>query len=298
MSTLLKLFIDRKEVKKGMRRGVAFVFVACLFMMTWTASCSDKKPVENDTILVVETVADTLSVDTMSQLISEQPMPKAADELFDDFIFNFAANSKLQMERIQFPLKVSDNEGVSYLDESQWKMDYFFMEQGYYTLILDNVDQLEVVKDTTTNNVVVEKIDLKKESVKKYGFERLNGKWMLTSLDKDAMFMDVNSSFLSFYQRFSTDSVFQVQSLSDPIMFNGPDPDDDFSTMTGEIAPETWTAFAPELPSDVIYNIMYGQKYREEKQKVFVIRGISNGMEIQLVFKRINGDWKLTELYE
>ncbi|MCD8291900.1 MAG: DUF4348 domain-containing protein [Prevotella sp.] len=282
-----------------MRKGFVLVFVVCLFMTMWTSTgCSDKKPVENDTVLSVDTFVDTVKVDTMSQLIAEQPMPKAADELFDDFIFNFAANNKLQLERIQFPLKVKNSEGESFLEESQWKMETFFMEQGYYTLIFDNLKQVEVVKDTTTNHVIVEKIDLKNEHVKKYVFERIHGNWMLTEIDKDAMFMDVNSSFLAFYRRFSTDPDFQLKSLNDPIIFNGPDPDDDFETMTGEIAPESWEAFAPELPTNIIYNIMYGQKYSEETQKVFVIRGIANGLEIQLVFKKINGDWKLTEQYE
>ena len=31
--------------------------------------------------------------------------------------------------------------------------------------------------------------------------------------------------------------------------------DDDFSTMTGDIEPETWPAFAPQLPHGMIYNI-------------------------------------------
>ncbi len=282
-----------------MRKGVVLVFVAFAFMLTWTAAgCSDKKPVENDTVIAADTFVDSVVIDTMSQLIAEQPMPKAADELFDDFIFNFAANSKLQLERIQFPLKVKDAEGETVIEQPQWKMETFFMEQGYYTLIFDNMKQVEVVKDTTTNHVVVEKIDLKNERVKKYVFERIHGSWMLTEINKDAMFMDVNSSFLAFYRRFSTDPEFQLKSLNDPIIFNGPDPDDDFETMTGEIAPESWDAFAPELPSDIIYNIMYGQKYTEDNQKVFVIRGIANGLEIELVFKKINGEWKLTEQFE
>ena len=43
-----------------------------------------------------DSIRDTAVVDTMEQIISETPMPKAADELFDDFFFNFAANGKLQ----------------------------------------------------------------------------------------------------------------------------------------------------------------------------------------------------------
>lgn len=46
----------------------------------------------------------------------------------------------------------------------------------------------------------------------------------------------------------------------------------------------------------MIYNIIYGQKYTESTQKIFVIRGIANGLETQLTFKRVNGKWMLTKL--
>mgnify|MGYP001775935086 CR=1 FL=1 len=282
-----------------MKKGVAFVFAACMLMLTWTTGCSDKKPVAADSVVVDSLPAvDTAAVDTMDQLISEQQMPKAADELFDDFIFNFAANRKLQMNRIKFPLKVVDGDEVSYIKKGQWKMEHFFMDQGYYTLIFDNMKQMDLVKDTSINNVVVEKVYLDEEKVKKYMFERLGGRWMLTSVQTNAMIQNTNASFLAFYQRFASDPDFQLESLNNPVMFTGPDPDDDFSTMTGEIAPETWSAFAPELPSGFIYNIMYGQKYTEGNQKIFVMRGIANGMEMELTFKKIDGEWKLTALSE
>lgn len=282
-----------------MKNGVVLVFSACVLMAMWATGCSDKKPVAADTAVVDSLqVVDTASVDTLDEIISEQPMPKAADELFDDFIFNFAANRKLQMARVKFPLKIVDGEKVASLGKKQWKMEHFFMEQGYYTLIFDNMKQMDVVKDTSINNVVVEKVYLTKEKVEKYMFERLNGRWFLTSIRTNDMVHNTNASFLAFYQKFASDPEFQLESLNSPVMFTGPDPDDDFSTMTGEIAPETWPAFAPELPSGFIYNIMYGQKYREGNQKIFVMRGIANGMEMQLTFKRIDGDWKLTSLSE
>ena len=43
-------------------------------------------------------------------------------------------------------------------------------------------------------------------------------------------------------------------------------------------------------------NIIYGQKYVRSDQKIFVIRGIANGLETELTFKRIGGKWKLVKL--
>lgn len=172
------------------------------------------------------------------------------------------------------------------------------MNQGYYTLIFDNRKQMSLVKDTSINSVVVEKIYLSKKKVKQYLFNRLDGKWYLVEVNTGGIYQNTNSSFLNFYEKFATDSLYQMQHLDNPIHFSGPDPDDDFSTMTGDIAPETWPAFAPELPGGFIYNIMYGQKYTQSNRKIFVMRGIANGMEMELTFERKGGEWKLTRLSE
>ena len=66
--------------------------------------------------------------------------------------------------------------------------------------------------------------------------------------------------------------------------------------MEGEITPDTWEAFAPELPTKMIYNIIYGQPRKEGNRKLFVLRGIANGMELEMTFVRKEGKWKLTKL--
>ncbi|WP_303222455.1 DUF4348 domain-containing protein [uncultured Prevotella sp.] len=279
-----------------MRKGFLFVVITIVMMMLMTTGCADKKASGADSTMTDST--DTTAADTLEQLITEQPMPKAADELFDDFIFNFAANRKLQMKRIKFPLKVVNGKTEKLLEKGQWKMEHFFMNQGYYTLIFDNRKQMKLVKDTSINNVVVEKIYLKKKKVKQYIFNRINGQWMLVEVNTGAMYQNNNASFLNFYQKFATDSTYQAHHLNSPIHFNGPDPDDDFSTMSGDILPETWSAFAPELPSGFIYNIMYGQKYTQSNQKILVMRGIANGMEMELTFVRRGKKWLLTRLSE
>jgi hypothetical protein len=258
-----------------------------------TAGCSDKKTAADSTGIDSSAI-DTTAEDTLESIISETPMPKAADELFDDFIFNFAANKKLQLKRIKFPLNVYNGKSVSQLEKSQWKMEHFFMRQGYYTLIFDNKKQMNLVKDTTINHVVIEKIYFKIKTVKQYIFDRINGQWMMTAINNKAMYQNTNASFLKFYQRFSVDSAFQVHSMNDMVEFTSADPDDDFSTQTGSITPDQWPSFKPELiPSGVIYNIIYGQKYTESEQKIFVIRGIANGLEEELVFRKKGGKWRL-----
>ena len=279
-----------------MRKGFLFVVITIVTMMLTTTGCADKKASGADSTMTDST--DTTAADTLEQLITEQPMPKAADELFDDFIFNFAANRKLQFKRIKFPLRVVNGKSEKMVGKSQWKMEHFFMNQGYYTLIFDNRRQMKIVKDTSINHVVVEKIYLKRKKVKQYIFNRINGEWNLVEVNTGAMYQNNNTSFLDFYQKFATDSAFQTRHLDSTIHFSGPDPDDDFSTMTGDIEPETWPAFAPELPANFIYNIIYGQQYTQSNKKILVMRGIANGMEMELTFVRKGKAWKLTRLSE
>ena len=275
------------------------VLLALLTIVCFSSvGCTGKKPASDaDTLASDTTVADTQAMDSTEKLIEETPMPKAADELFDDFVFNFAANRKLQLSRVHFPLPVYRNEKVvKTIDKKHWKMEHFFMRQDYYTLIFDNQKQMNLVKDTTIDHVVVEKVFYHKKTVQQFLFNRINGQWMMTSINYKPMYSNKNASFLKFYGKFATDSTFQAEHLHNPVKFVGPDPDDEFSTMTGDIEPETWPAFAPKLPSSMIYNIIYGQKYNESNQKIFVIRGIANGLETELTFKRIGGKWMLTKL--
>ena len=107
---------------------------------------------------------------------------------------------------------------------------------------------------------------------------------MLDGMRKQTMSHNPNASFLSFYRRFATDSVFRQQSLSEEIHFVGPDPDNDLEVMEGVITPDFWEAFAPELPHGTIYNIVYGHHHSHSNTKIFVLRGIANGMEVEMTF--------------
>ena len=280
-----------------MRKCAIFVVLILVTMMFWTAGCTNKAQSGADS-LSADSV-DTAKVDSLDVLLESQPMPKAADELFDDFIFNFAGNNKLQQARIKFPLLNINNGDTGYIKKENWQIEHFFMRQGYYTLILDSRKQLNLTKDTNINNVTVEKIFLRKNYVKQYNFNRIHGEWMLTSINSHAMQKNSNSSFLQFYQRFATDSAFQYKSLNETIDFSGPDPDDDFSELEGEIFPEQWDVLGPtDLPSGTIYNIIYGQKYVQNNYKVFLLRGIANGQELEMTFQRKGGAWKLIRLVE
>lgn len=277
-----------------MKSIVFAVFAVALLMF----SCTGKKGGQGEE-MPADSVADTTVVtetDTLELLITETPMPRAADAMFDDFIFNFVANKKLQKERIIFPLRKTENGKTELTEKDQWKMERFFMKQGYYTLFFDNDKEMELMKDTAVSEATVEKIQLKKNRVMDYLFQRIKGAWMLKEIRVTTLEQNSNASFLAFYQRFVSDSVFQIKSLNETVQFVGPDPDDDFNMMEGVITPESWEAFAPTLPTKVLYNIVYGKPIAEGNDKIFLLRGVANGLEMELRFKKVGGKWLLMKM--
>jgi len=279
-------------------RGLFWViFVGGLLLF----SCTGRKA-ETEESVPIDSLEDSKTdtslsvVDSLSQLITETPMPRAADAMFDDFIFNFVANNRLQKERIVFPLHMSEDGKKSVVEKSQWKMERFFMKQGYYTLLFDDDEQMSHMKDTAVSEAVVEKIMLKKNKVSSFFFKRIKGAWMLLEVKTDSLEKNSNASFLSFYKRFVTDSLFQVQSIHSTVDFVGPDPDNEYSLMEGVITPDTWGAFAPQLPWKVLYNIVYGKPEKKENQKIFLLRGVSNGLELELRFNFDGNRWQLMKM--
>lgn len=278
-----------------MKRLSIVVIVAAALML----SCKGRQaaPADEPTAdTTASATVDTTASDSQEELIAETPMPQAADELFDDFLFNFVANKKLQMERVLFPLTTTRNGDTTQTRREDWQIERFFMRQGYYTLLFGSQGEMAMMNDTSLTEAVVEKIYFNTGAVIQYQFRRLRGAWMLTQVDTQPLSANPNASFLQFYHQFATDSVFQNQSLEETVQFVGPDPDDDFEQMEGILTPDTWSAFAPELPDKMLYNIIYGPRKPRTDRMIFMLRGIANGLEMELTFRRHGDKWRLAKM--
>ena len=125
-----------------MRKSTILLFCLACFVISMTLGCKDKKPEVEPPVVVVDTmeivdtvpqvVIDTVPETARDSLISATPVPKAADELFDDFLFLFTANKKLQYERVDFPLPVFEGDSQSKIEKKDWKMERFFSEQEFF----------------------------------------------------------------------------------------------------------------------------------------------------------------------
>ena len=129
---------------------LSILAVFAIVMVGIGGGCTGKKPESADSVATdsVQSGDSAEVVDSATKIIAETPMPKAADQLFDDFFFNFIANGKLQKNRIKFPLEIETGEGTQQLSQAQWKTDHFFRKQGYYTIIFDNEKQMKAAKST------------------------------------------------------------------------------------------------------------------------------------------------------
>ena len=262
-----------------------YVCFALAFVFVLTSGCKGREGSKS-------MIAEETEEEPLPERYENDDLPKAADELFDDFAYYFASNEGLQRRRIAFPLKVNSTD----VEEQEWQMDPLFMAAGEYVRIFDSAEQRELANDTTIAHVTIENIHLTADSVRQYFFDRSKGRWQLTAVKDITMHEMPYAKFLNFYQDFATDSAFQQASLNKEISFSSPDPDDDFAMLEGFITPDSWEAFAPELPHDNIYNIVYGKQDKRAKKKVFVVCGISNGLEMELTFQQKRGKWKLMRI--
>lgn len=283
-----------------MRKLVYIVLLMGLLTMSMTGCKNEKAaPEEDSTAADTAIVVDTADSDTMAEIITETPMPKAADQLFDDFFFNFIASPKVQKARIVWPLPIKTytdrQEHVVMMKKSQWKMDKFFRKQGYYTLIFDNEQQMYAPKSTKLDTAVVEKIHLHEGTVAQYWFDHFDGKWRLYQVRNIGFGDSKNASFLNFLQKFFAANGEGM--IKDPLPYRGSDPDGEETNIISTTIPASeWSNFLPAVPGDVIYNILYGQRYGEGNLKILDFKGLSNGLETQLIFKRKKGQWMLVKI--
>lgn len=232
--------------------------------------------------------------DTVPLPVVEEIKPIEADELFDDFIFNYAQDHELQLQRTKFPLPYYKEDSPLKIEKAFWKHDDLFSKENAYTLLFDNEEQMDLVGDTTLMSVQVEWIYLKTRTIKKYYFEKLKGVWMLEAINLRKMATDEPADFIAFYTRFAADSLFQQKHIAPRLQFVTIDPDDEFSILETTLDAGQWTAFSPQLPKERLSNIDYGQHISPQSHtRILKINGIGNGYSNLFYFRRQGESWEL-----
>jgi len=260
------------------------------------ASCNGQKakidPFKSLTNLVdsANEVADSIESDS----VQEVPKPIKADETFDDFIFSFASDIKLQQKRIHFPLTFINGKSVSKIEQEFWKKDNLFTKQSFYTMIFDKESDMNLMTTTHLKSAKFEWFYMTTNKIKAYNFKReSNGAWMLNSITINSINSNQNENFLEFFHKFASDSIFQRSRIHEPLTFVTTDPDDDFSILETTMEINQWFAFSPDLPTVRLSNINYGQSNSEDSNtKIVTMKGLANGFSNTLYFKRQGNQWE------
>ncbi len=117
-------------MKKLSLLGLLGVVYVALTMMSCTGKQPEQQPTGKDSAAVD---SSSVAEDTVAV---EPQTAKAADKLFADFFFDFISKKKVQMNRILFPLPVTENGKTKTVERRAWRMEHFYQNQEYYTQIL------------------------------------------------------------------------------------------------------------------------------------------------------------------
>lgn len=267
---------------------------ACLFL-----SCNDPK-MTNAFAVEEEAEEDSAEVfvgDTL-HLFEEKEPPEAADMLFSDFFFNFIDDARFQMERVAFPLPYKKGEVTKHLTKGEWKASNHFLDNDYYYVIYEREADLELQKDTMVHSVGIEWYHLADGYVEKCYFNRVKGKWMLTDIVNKDIEDTPNAGFMSFYTRFVTDSVFERESVADPLRLVIRSNDVDDETEEKFVTPDEWMEMRADFPLEakLFVNMNYGQMCISQNSKMLMLEGISNGMQTKFHFTKNDDEWKLVDV--
>lgn len=274
-----------------MKKELFFVIGLVFFF----ASCDNKKK-QIETAVADSVDSVELTVDTTTIIeCDDPPLLSASNESFDDFIYIFAADTSFQLQRIVFPLPYYEEDNPIKIERNRWVHDDLFVKQNYYTLLLDDENELDHICDSTQTSVQVEWIYMKTHLVKKYYFERTNGRWKLEAINQRPILKSKRVSFVDFFIQFATDSLYQTQHINKPLTFVTTDPDDDFSIIETTLDTDQWFAFKPLLPDVQLSNIIYGKEQPDNSQeKILQLKGIGNGFLNTLFFRlKPNDQWEL-----
>ena len=196
------------------------------------------------------------------------------------------------------PLPYKEGHGEEKLTKQEWPHYDHFKNQELLAVIYEREHDYELSKDTSMRNVAVEWIGLKEDVVQNFRFNRLNGKWMLTQIDKHGRSEMPEGDFLNFYARFVADSVVQREALADPVKVILTSEDGEEAPEEDYVNPDEWFGMRESLPlpKDALVNVNYGQASISQNKKILLIQGLGNGMQMKFKFNKQDDNWKLTEI--
>lgn len=277
---------------KYIKYTVVCIGIAMMFSCMRTA----KKGIDDVPKTTAENGAAKVSVlITDEELDLEDSYNTRADELFDDFLYNYINDSDLQCQRTIFPLTEVGSDGmVNEIEEREWHYDFGFMKKEYTTNIYNDEREKSINEDTTLTLASLERIDLLNRTIVSFNFIKDDGKWNLKAIRHIPFDKSDLADFLRFYSRFTQDSCFNYASLARSIHISMMDPEDEEQSIDGFVTRDQWNTVHSGIPKGVITNIRYGQRYKNPKRILMEKISMGNGMSETFAFRRNGTRWELS----
>ena len=284
-------------------KRLPFVFFVTLVL----AACSGGKSADGSGAdsLNDSTIDSALLMggDEEDSLMAQVQVSKAADGVFYDFIASFCQNSKYQRKRILFPLKRIVNGDTLAVTEKQWRFSKLHYNSDAYTVFFPDFKSMELEKDKDVSHVTVQWYNADTDQASDYNFEKMDGQWMLTSIDEHLIADDPNGDFIRFYSSFAADPAWQADHLAETITYDGldPDNDDEFDAhfvKNHKIAAANWNEnLIPVLPAQTFSNIDFGQDLSNgTNERMVSLEAPGSGFTSRLYFRRSGESWQLYKI--
>lgn len=228
-----------------------------------------------------------LAANDSLELFEEEVLPESADELFNDFFFNYVSDERFRKGRTARGQETDSCAGVKELCVGD-----------FYAVIYEREDELVLQKDTSLSEVVVERINLDGGVLESFNFKRFDGSWIMQGVDIANIQDTPNADFLSFYATFSSDSLARLDFINEPLRFVMSSEDDDGDDEIVDLTAAEWFEVSSDLPlpSREIININYGQTCISNNTKLLLVEGISNGLFMKYRFVKNGVKWMLVEV--
>ena len=288
------------ECRMGIRYKVIWSAVVAGMLLSCTGSTSPRSSLTERDDEELKDSCEILSdeEDDAEELTLEEENNPRIDGVFNDFLFAYLHSRSLRRERTAKPLRLEQtNHPTELLDQFDPEFEFSFLSGEYFTTLYGNAAQMqaedeeELEEDST---VSLQRINLNDGTIRNFLFLRSEGRWQLDAV-REATFDDEEdlSDFLAFYARFCKDSLFQMQSIANPLRIVLQNPEDEEDCIDGTIDADQWQTFCPEVPSGIISNIRKGQHYGHHR---IVLRksGLANGLQEVFTFTKDRAGWHLT----
>lgn len=262
-------------------------------------SCSEKRA--DGGKYVEEEQEEDIPADTVAEEEEELSLMRvdstAVDGIFDEFLFAYLHSRSLRRQRTAHPLRMEHiGHPAEMLEQFDPEFELSFLSHDYFTTLYGSAHQMQEEDENAEEDsiVSVQRINLNDGTIRNFQFLRERGRWQLAFISEATFADDILSDFLTFYARFCTDSVFQGESIADPLRIVMQEYDDETAGIEGIIDADQWQTFCPEVPSGIISNIRKGQHYGGNKV-VMRKSGLSNGLQEVFTFTKERAGWRLTK---